>query len=110
MLIVSNASNKQMNVGKNANKGELPWQPPTGHLSLAPVTLISQWRMKTTKELTLNLTLGVSKNQEAGGGWGRRTKAKKLQRQLEASHEGKTTWQWLECATRSPADSRKSHS
>ena len=45
-----------------------------------------------------------------GGGGGEEQKAKKLQRQLEASHEGKTTWQWLECATQSPADSRKSHS
>ena len=99
--------------GQNANKGGLPWQPPTSQLPLAPVTLISQWRMKKTKELTLNLTLGVSKNQEAGGGGGgggEEQKAKKLQRQLEASHEGKTTWQWLECATQSPADSRKSHS
>ena len=76
-------------------KWGVPWQPPTGHLPLAPVTLISQWRIKNTKELTLYLNIGVSKNQEA-----------------KASHEGKTTWQWLECAcaTRSPADNWKSPS
>ena len=49
MPIVSNASNKQMNVGKMQIKGGLPWQPPTGHLPLAPVTLISQWRIENTK-------------------------------------------------------------
>ena len=112
MPIVSNASNKQMNVGKMQIKGGggLPWQPPTGHLPLAPVTLISQWRIKNTKELTLNLNLGVSKNQEVGGRG--RTKKKKAATQLQASHEGKTTWQWLECACamRSPADNRKSPS
>ena len=66
-----------MNVGKMQIKGGLPWQPPTGHLPLAPVTLISQWRIENTKELTLILNLGVSKNQEAGGRG--RTKGKKQQ-------------------------------
>ena len=50
-----------MNVGKmqigGGGGGGLPWQPPTGHLPLAPVTLISQWRIENTKELTLNLNL-----------------------------------------------------
>ena len=81
MPIVSNASNKQMNVGKMQIRGaggrRVSWQPPTDHLSLAPVTLISQWRIRNTKELTLNLNIGVSKNEEAGGR-GRR-KGKKLQ-------------------------------
>ena len=82
-----------MNEGKKQIRGGgLPWQPPTGHLPLALVSLISQWRIKNTKELTLNLTLGVSNNQETGGD---EQKAKKQQKQLEASHEGKTTWQWL---------------
>ena len=89
---MSNASNKQMNEGKKQIRGGLPWQPPTGHLPLALVSLISQWRIKNTKELTLNLTLGVSNNQETGGD---EQKAKKQQKQLEASQEGKTTWQWL---------------
>ena len=88
MLIVSNVSNKQMNMGRMQINGGLPWQPPTGHLPLAPVTLISQWRMKTTKELTLNLTLGVSKNQEAGGGWGRRTKGKKAAKATRSKPRG----------------------
>ena len=88
MLIVSNASNKQMNVGKMQMKGVgLPWQPPTGHLPLAPVTLISQWRIENTKELTLNLNLGVSKNQEAGGRG--RTKGKKQQRNSKQAMRAK---------------------
>ena len=62
-----------------------------GHLPLAPVTMISQWRIKNKKELTPNLNIGVSKNQEVGG-------RQKAARQLQASHEGKTMWQWLECA------------
>ena len=66
MPIVSNGSNKRMNVGKMQIKG-VPWQPPTGHLPVAPVTLISQWRIKNTKELTLYLNIGLSKNEEAGG-------------------------------------------
>ena len=68
-----------MNVGKMQIKGGggLPWQPPTGHLLLAPVTLISQWRIKNTKELTLNLNLGVSKNKAMGGRG--QTKGKKQQ-------------------------------
>ena len=57
-----------MNVGKMQIKG-VPWQPPTGHLPVAPVTLISQWRIKNTKELTLYLNIGLSKNEEAGGKW-----------------------------------------
>ena len=63
--------------GQNANKGGLPWWPPTGHLPLVPVTLMSQWRIKNPKELTLDLNIGVLKNQEAGGReW---TKCKKQQ-------------------------------
>ena len=45
MPIESNASNKQVNVGKMRIKGGgggLPWQSPMDHLLLAPVTLISQ--------------------------------------------------------------------
>ena len=50
MPIVSNASNKQMNVGKMQMKRGLR-QPPRGHLPLPTVTLIYQWRIKNTKEL-----------------------------------------------------------
>ena len=44
MPIESNASNKQVNVGKMRIRGGggLPWQSPMDHLLLAPVTLISQ--------------------------------------------------------------------
>ena len=75
MPIESNASNKQVNVGKMPIKGGLPWQSPMDHLLLSPVTLISQWRIKNTKQITLNLNLGVLKNQDAGGRGG--TKGKK---------------------------------
>ena len=51
MPIVSNASNKQMNVGKMQMKRGL-WQPPMGRLPLPTVTLIYQWRIKNAKELT----------------------------------------------------------
>ena len=53
--------------GQNANKGGYHGNLPTGHLPSVPVTLISQWRIKNTKELTLDLNIGVSKNQGAGG-------------------------------------------
>ena len=86
MPIVSNASNKQMNVGKMAIMGEgVPWQSPMGHLPLALFTLISQWRIKNTRELTLNLNLGVSKNQEVGGRG--RTKGKKAARAYGCASE-----------------------
>ena len=55
----------------------VPWQPPTGRLPLAPLTLISQWRIKNTKEPTLNLNKGVSKNEETSGSG--RAKGKMLQ-------------------------------
>ena len=52
MPIVSNASNKQMNVGKMPIKGEGGTMAVSiGHLPLALFTLISQWRIKNTKEL-----------------------------------------------------------
>ena len=106
MPIVSNTSNKQMNVGKMPIKGEGGTMAVSiGHLPLALFTLISQWRIKNTKEVTLNLNLGVSKNQEVGGRG--RTKGKKAARQLKASHKGKTMWQWLKCAC-AAADNRKS--
>ena len=49
---------------------------------------------------------------EPRGRWERANKRQKAARQLQASHEGKTMWQWLECAcaTQSPADNRKSPS
>ena len=105
-----------MNVGKMQIKGEgvtmatSHGSPPPGHLPLAPGTLISQWRIENTKELTLNLNLGVSKNQEAGGRG--RTKGKKQQGNSKQATRAKTTWEWLECAcaTRSPADNRESPS
>ena len=89
MPIVSNVSNKQMNVGKIQIKGgggvryppficpgTVPGHSPTGHLPGTCHT-DSQWRIKNTKELTLNLNKGVSKNEEASGRG--RTKGKKLQ-------------------------------
>ena len=59
MPIVSNASNKQMNVGKMQMKRGLR-QPPRGHLPLPTVTLIYQWRIKNTKELTWDSSLIMS--------------------------------------------------
>ena len=50
--------------------------------------------------------------EERRGEWEGTSKRRKAARQLQASHKGKTTWQWLECACemRSPADNRKSPS
>ena len=50
--------------------------------------------------------------EEPRGGWEGMNKMQNAARQLQASHEGKTTWQWLECtcAKQSPADNRKSPS
>ena len=66
-----------MNVGKNANKGGGYHGNLQRVTSLAAVILISQWRIKNTKELTLNQNEGVSKNEEASGRG--RTKGEKLQ-------------------------------
>ena len=62
---------------KYSRGGGVSWQPPTDHLPRAPVTLISQWRIKNTKELTLNQNKGVAKNEEASGRG--RAKGEKLQ-------------------------------
>ena len=68
-----------MNVGKMQIKGGGGWYHDNLQrvTSLAPVTLISRWRIKNTKELKLNLNIEVSKNKEAGGRG--RSKGKKLQ-------------------------------
>ena len=55
-----------MNVGKNANKGGGYHGNLQRVTSLAAVILISQWRIKNTKELTLNQNKGVSKRRVGG--------------------------------------------
>ena len=90
-------------------RGGLPWQPPTGHLPLAPVTDFS---VENREHKRTYLKPEPWSFEEPRGGWEGANKRQKAARQLQASHEGKTTWQWLECAcaTRSPADNRKSPS
>ena len=85
MPIVNNAGNKQMNVHKmqikEGNHGNLPRVTSP----LEPVTLISQWRIKTPRR-----TAGTSRNQEASGRG--QTAGKRVAKQLKANHEGKPAW------------------
>ena len=74
MPVVSSVGNEQVNVRKMQIRGE-PWQPPIDHLPLAPVTLISQRIIRNTKRTYL--TVGLSRNQGAGGRG--QTKGKKQQ-------------------------------
>ena len=84
-----------MNVGKMQIKGGRVTMA-TSHGSPPPGTCHTDLSVENREHKRTYLTPEPRSFEEPRGGWEGANKRQKAATQLQASHEGKTTWQWLE--------------
>ena len=101
MPIESNASNKQVNVGKMRIKGGGGVAMAVSHGSPSSGTCHTDLSVENKKHKRNYPKPEPRCFEQPRCGWEGMNKRKKTARQLQASHNCKTMWQWLKsaCAT-----------